>query len=148
MEHPFVFFAVGIVVFIFALPAVFKLQKKGTYIHESQKIVEEAKRFGRVVEAKLKKSTYSRGVPGSDKRFERDGMWFCVYTYTVNGAPYYYRTQTGSEPPECVDLYYPEGKPENAIPEGAFKPGTKVTALTLLPVVIWFVLYMIIANFL
>lgn len=147
MENPTIFFITGVVVIIFSLPIVFKLQKKGAYIHKSQKIIEEARKNGRTVEGRLLKKFYSSGIPGSDKQYERDATWFCHYEYTIDGKTYNYKTQTGSEPPEQVTFYYPEGKPRKAIPEGSFQPGTKVVFLTVLPIIIWVILYKIIIYF-
>lgn len=115
---------------------------------EGQRIVREAKKAGRVACGTLQSSFRSPGTGSKDRRERRDLYWL-TYSYTVDGVSYTYRTEaeiTGETPPETLSLYYPEGRPDKAVPAGSNKKGVGFSLWILLPFVLWFLFYRVIFS--
>lgn len=126
---------------ILTLPFTVFLFKSGKIRLKSEIIVEEAKKSGRIAQAVLEKSRRSRGDSTSRKARERKEIWMVTYGYEVAGRSYKFRSRLGSVPPDQLELYYPQGHPERAIPEGYRIQGSRYTALMLLPLILWVFFY-------
>lgn len=123
------------------LPFTVYMLKTGKIRPRGERIVEEAKAAGRIVQAVLEKSRWSRGDPGSQNAAERGERWFVTYRYEIGGRGYRFSARVGQQPPEMLELYYPARHPERAIPEGYRSPGGKYMMLVLLPVIVWVIVY-------
>ena len=108
---------------------------------KSDKIVREAKEAGRVVLANLTHSRFLVGDPSAKEWRERHHKYRVHYEYEVGGKKYSYCRTFMSEPPETLTLYYPENKPQKAIAEGEYLPGTKYIAICSIPLVMAVILY-------
>lgn len=129
--------AAAVLTIVFAVP----LYRSGKVRKKSEIIVEEAKKSGRRVPAVLEQSRHSIGDSTSRKARERKEVWMVTYRYEAAGKSYRFRGKAGSVPPERLELYYPEGHPERAIPEGYEIEGGRYTALMLLPLILWVLFY-------
>lgn len=129
--------ALSVVICVFMFKNARHVQTKGT------RVVEEAKRAGRVVRARLKNSTYLRGYPEERHRRNRMDRWKVVYVYTVGEREYRYCGEVSSEPKPEILLYYPEGRPGDALTEGRAptRRGAAFYLWALSPFYMWLVLY-------
>lgn len=105
-----------------------------------ERTVRQAKRAGRVVTARLKSSLFLVGDPSGDLE-QRKNQYRVVYEYQVDGIGYAYRARFRSVPPESIMLYYPQGRPDKAVPENDRTPGVSYTLAALLPLALWVVFY-------
>ena len=135
-----------IITLILSIPFMMKGVSNGAYRTKGEKIIEEAKKSGRVVEAVLVKKIFITGEPNAADRRERESKWWSFYQYEVKGRTYKYNVNFYEEPPEKLTLYYPAGKPKKAIAYGSEVVGAKTTFLILLPVFIWAIIYHIITS--
>ncbi len=107
------------------------------------RIVEDARREGRVARGSLEKSTYIPGYPEERTRRNRTDRWKVTYVYTVDGQEYRYRGMVSSEPVPELLLYYPKGRPGAALTEGRApaRRGAAFYLWALSPFYMWLLLY-------
>lgn len=132
-------FVVAIIIGFMLLPLFKKSQPKGV------KIVEDAKKSGRAVQARLIKKTYIKPDGSDEIARNREGRFWVLYEYTINNKTYHYKitlSASGSIP-ETLTLYYPKNHPESAISSIAApsKAGASYMFMVLLPVIIWAITY-------
>ncbi len=136
----------AVISLIISFPFMIHQVRSGGFKHKGDIIIEEAEAAGRIVEATLKWKRYAYGEPNHPDRRLREGTWFFAYQYELNGKQYTYRSSSSEMPPDTMTLYYPKGKPGKALPRGHFIVGTKTIFLTLLPVLVWAIVYNIIVQ--
>ena len=111
------------------------------------KLVEKAKRAGRVAEGVLVKKTYLQPI-ADQLAYHREGRWALTYEYQVGGRSYRYHVKIEGEPAETLPLYYPAGKPGRAISEleAPSRAGCAHWLVILLPVLLWAIFYQLLAH--
>lgn len=111
------------------------------------KLVEKAKRAGRVAEGILVKKTYLQPI-ADQLAYHREGRWALTYEYQVGGRSYRYHVKIEGEPTETLPLYYPAGKPGRAISEleAPSRAGGAHLLVILLPVLLWAVFYQLLQR--
>ena len=137
------FFLSLIAALVVSLPIISIGRKKGME-PEGQRIVREARKAGRVVQATLEKSRYVPGAGGAPDPRQREDRYWLTYRYTVDGVSYTWRTQAvvhADAPPETLTLYYPAGRPDKAVPAGSSRQGVGFGLRILLPFILFFVFY-------
>ena len=129
--------ALSIVICVLMFKHRRRVRTKGT------RIVEEARSAGRVVQGRLENSTYLPGYPEERTRRNRMDRWKVVYVYTVDGREYQYRGVVTSRPKPEILLYYPEGRPNDALTEGRAPTGRGAAFYlwALSPFYMWLLLY-------
>lgn len=110
-----------------------------------ERIVREARRAGRTATATLQSSRFLLGDPTKDLRRRRNSYWVS-YQYQVDGVDYVYRARTLSDPPQTITLYYPEGHPDQAVPESDRTPGKAYSFWTFLPLILWAAFYYLLSR--
>lgn len=107
------------------------------------RMVEEARRAGRTARGTLVKRTYLRPYGEDETARNREGRLALVYAYEVDGREYLFRMTVEGSAPETLTLYYPKGRPGDAIPEmaAAHRPGAGYMLRVLLPVALWALFY-------
>ena len=112
------------------------------------KLVESARRAGRVVQGTLVRKPYLRPMGEETNAIHREGRWELTYGYEVGGRQYHYRVKIQGEPAETLPLYYPAGKPAQAISEleAPSRAGGAHLLALLLPVLLWAVFYQLLQR--
>lgn len=109
----------------------------------SERLVEKAKAEVRVTTGKLVKARWIFGDDRDQPAF-RSGYWSVRYDYTIPGRQKTYHFNGScfnKKPPETIDLYWDERKPQKAIPEGARRLDAGDVAKSLMPLIIWAIIY-------
>ena len=138
--------AVSLVLSMFiSIPVVKMIQKLGLNKFKGQRIVEEAKKAGRVAEGRLVNAKRSAYAPERGSHAARRRVWFVEYEYEVGRRTYRYRTQLTDDvdPPKVLRLYYLKGKPEKVVLENEELYSGRDMTIILSPVIIWLVLYFV-----
>ena len=105
-----------------------------------ERTVRQARQAGRVVTATLQSSRFLVGDPSGNLE-QRKNQYRVVYEYQVDGIGYTYRARFRSVPPRCILLYYPQGRPDKAVPENDRTPGIPYALAALLPLALWVAFY-------
>ena len=96
---------------------------------ESEMIVDDAKRHGRVARATLIRKNAVLRTTGSRNGRDMKDRWAVRYEYVVDGIVYHFKGISGSFPENTLTLYYPDGHPEKAIPETLSRAGWRIMIL-------------------
>lgn len=145
MKNPFAFFASAILAVVLSIPLTMLFSRMGLK-PAGRRLVEEARRAGRVVQGTLTKSTFIAGTPGASSARHRNDAWLVTYTYTVQGQTCVFRGRMYSQPPQQIALYYDAGKPHKAVPEGLDSPGGGYALAVVLPLILWVVLFRLLGG--
>lgn len=126
---------------VLTVPMLTLMRRKGTVGRATEKRIARAKALGCVATARLTKSVRSRGEPLGKTEYERASLWRCTYRYEVAGRNYTFRIKTEDDPPETLEVFYPEGQPGRAVCRGIRDHSAPNLLATLLPVLAWAYFY-------
>ena len=133
---------------VISFPLVIMLSKRGFGKSKGERIVESAKRNGRVACGRLISQRHARRFELHKKYAGHAGYWIVDYEYMVGRRTYHYITRLadGGDVPQELMLYYPAGKPEKAISEYMEIYDARDVGFVWLPAIIWVVIYFLFFN--